>query len=69
MQSGVMTERILFTNLFALLIIIGGCLIAHIAGMKYYIRKKAGASLVPAIVSTVYSIVLMLAAVVLVQLR
>jgi hypothetical protein len=64
-----MTERIVITNLFALFIAMGACLIAHVAGIKYYARKKAGISLVPAFVSTVESIILMLAAIVLVKLK
>jgi hypothetical protein len=64
-----MTERLIFTNLFAFFIMLGGCLIAHVAGVKYYVRRKTNATLLPAIVSTVESIVLFVVAIILVQLK
>jgi hypothetical protein len=69
MHGGTMTERIIFTNLFALIIAAAACLIAHVAGIKYYVRRKENTTLVPAIVSTVEAVILMVVAIVLVQLK
>ena len=64
-----MNERVIFTNLFAILIMMAGCLLSHVAGMKYYARIKSGATLIPAVISTVEAIVLMIVAIILVQLN
>ena len=63
-----MIERTIFVNIVALIIAIVSCLIAHVAGIKYYVRKKAGMTIVPAIVSTIESVLLFVISIVLVQL-
>ena len=63
-----MSERVIFVNIAAVFIALGGCLIAHTAGIKYYVRRTAGASIVPAIVSTVEAIFLIVLSIVIVQI-
>jgi hypothetical protein len=45
-----------------------GCLVAHLAGMKYLARKRAGLSLYPAIVMTVESALMVLGSMYLVHI-
>jgi len=69
MHDRPMSEKLLFANLFAVAIALGGCHIAHIAGRKYYLRTKERKSLVPAIVSTTEAVILILLALIIVQIK